>query len=273
MGLLVYRGSGMREALTWNQAVQMLIEVGRHPALGDPECGPWLEPLRDLDDRRLLTRWSIQRTMSELTLEECVALVRALTVCEESLRWRRGSVSVVIAAFKVLRMRDEQVALEQADWIMATSDNGFVPFGRGRGPARSVAELHAWDGDQSADAEARQAKASEQHWAAAERRRLQQPKRDEHRAASAAAAARRRRWLPGFSAMSLGEQLQELALRQDLHVNSFPDVFAGVDTAELARLDPEVLRQLSDRIRERREPRWRALAAMVRSFRYMSESD
>jgi len=91
--LLAFPGRGVRRTLTWNQAVKILIEVGRHPPLGDPECGPWLEPLRDIEDRRLLTKRSIERTMSELTLEECVALVRALTVREAAAEVPKPSTS------------------------------------------------------------------------------------------------------------------------------------------------------------------------------------
>ena len=73
------------------------------------------------------------------------ALIRAITVAERDFpSFGGGSVSGVIWTFHRLDQRKAGSVDALADWILAHTENIYVPFGRNNGGARSLAELDAY---------------------------------------------------------------------------------------------------------------------------------
>jgi len=86
--------------------------------------------------------YSIADSLSDIELE---ALIRAITVAERDFpSFGGGSVSGVIWAFHRLDDRKAGGVDALADWILAHTENIYVPFGRNNGGARSLAELEAY---------------------------------------------------------------------------------------------------------------------------------
>lgn len=74
-----------------------------------------------------------------LAEEELVALIKAMTMAENILPgWSSGSVSPVIWLFNCYRPADQKAREELTDWILARTQNPWVPF-TNHG-ARSLAE-------------------------------------------------------------------------------------------------------------------------------------
>jgi hypothetical protein len=87
-------------------------------------------------------RWSdATQGLTELELRN---LVRGLTSAELELHWCGGSVASVIWVYQCYKSRFPDMADQLADWVLARSENPYVPFGKMRAGARSVAEFKAY---------------------------------------------------------------------------------------------------------------------------------
>lgn len=77
-----------------------------------------------------------------LSSNQLGALIKALTVVEQRLpNCRAGSVSPVIPLFTLLSERSGDNLSELADWVLAHTNNPYLPFGRFNYGARSLTEL------------------------------------------------------------------------------------------------------------------------------------
>ena len=82
------------------------------------------------------------RPLSDFELE---SLVRTLTIAERDFpAFGGGSVSGVIFAFHQLQERTQSSLDELADWVLAHTNNPYVPFGTSNHSARSLSELRAF---------------------------------------------------------------------------------------------------------------------------------
>ena len=70
--------------------------------------------------------------------------MRGLTAAELELHWCGGSVASVIWVYRRYQSCFPDRADELADWVLARSENPYVPFGRMRAGARSVAEHQSY---------------------------------------------------------------------------------------------------------------------------------
>lgn len=85
------------------------------------------------------------------------SLIRAITVAERDYpAFGGGSVSGVIFAFIRLQHRTQSSLDALADWILAHTDNPYVPFGTRNLGARSLVEYRAFKLDRAAARVARQ---------------------------------------------------------------------------------------------------------------------
>jgi hypothetical protein len=73
---------------------------------------------------------------------ECLA--RGLVIAEEQLRWSGGSVAGSIWAYRSFAQKFPASADRLADWMLANSNNPWVPFGSMRGNVRSLEEYRAY---------------------------------------------------------------------------------------------------------------------------------
>jgi hypothetical protein len=186
-------------------------------------------------------------------------LVRGLTAVELELHWCGGSVASVIWVYRRYESRFPDRADELADWVLARSENPYLPFGRMRAGARSVAEFRAY-----LAAKARRHDESEQEQEDARqhkrirsvvRKRLDQERRV-LQAAHSRAHAEMTATLQGLPAK---ERLEHIAW-DDFHSLAFyPASFAKVDSQTLEQLDAGTRKRLVDKIAARRKGAWKKL--------------
>ncbi|MBE3115776.1 hypothetical protein IMZ68_01090 [Candidatus Bathyarchaeota archaeon] len=78
-----------------------------------------------------------------LSTEDLVALIKCLTIAERVFEgWGAGSVSPVIWLFRRLASLDPNIAETNADWVLANTENYYLPFGTMNLGAKSLTEYH-----------------------------------------------------------------------------------------------------------------------------------
>lgn len=99
--------------------VSRLIEMGNAANLDDPKI---LEDFADLKDKGKEVLYDLSRDIiADLTTEEIIALVKAMTIAEDRWRWIGGSVSPIIRVFEELEKRDVDLSHQVAEWIVRRS--------------------------------------------------------------------------------------------------------------------------------------------------------
>ena len=172
-------------------------------------------------------RWN--EAADKLSEADLKNLVRGLTAAELELHWCGGSVASVIWVYQRYQSRFPDRADEVADWVLARSENPYVPFGRMRAGARSVAEYRSY-----LSAKARRHNESEQEQEdarqhkrirAAVRRRLAQ----ERRVLQSAHSRARAELIAELQDLPAKERLEHVAW-DDLHSLAFyPVSFVKVE--------------------------------------------
>jgi len=111
---------------------------------------------------------AIADSLSDAELE---ALIRGITVAERDFpSFGGGSVSGVIWTYRCLEHRKQGKLDALADWILAHTQNEYVPFGRNNGGARSLAELNAFHQRVAERRASRETAEVERHEIASERK-------------------------------------------------------------------------------------------------------
>jgi len=78
----------------------------------------------------------------KLSKEDMVALIKCLTITESIYDdWKAGSVSPVIWLFKNLSSREPELSNNVADWVLANTDNDYLPFGTMNLGAKSLIQF------------------------------------------------------------------------------------------------------------------------------------
>ncbi|MBM3758420.1 MAG: hypothetical protein FJW38_31160 [Acidobacteria bacterium] len=124
-----------------SRLVEHLIEIG----MADRVIGldDLFAQFPDLRDGAFMRRgWEPWHDVaSSLRSDQLIALIKALTLVEKLPNCSSGSVSPVILLFRKLSERAGDQALHLANWILAQSDNPYLPFGRFNFGAKSLAQL------------------------------------------------------------------------------------------------------------------------------------
>jgi hypothetical protein len=99
----------------------------------DSDAQSLLRSVRSLQ-RINCKHWSWWSEQTEArSLDDCVALAKALTVAENVFRWSGGSVAGAIWVYREVERRDSGVAADLADWIACRTTNPWLPTGSVRG--------------------------------------------------------------------------------------------------------------------------------------------
>ena len=185
--------------------------------------------------------------------------MRGLTAAELEFHWCGGSVAGVIWVYRHYETLFPDRADELADWVLARSENPYVPFGRMRAGARSVAEFKSYlsakarrhDESEQEQEDARQHKRIR----AAVRKRLAQ----ERRVLQAAHSRAHAEMTAALEGLPAKERLEHMAW-DDLHsLAFFPASFAKVDRQTLEQLDAGTRKRLLDKAAARRNGVWKKL--------------
>jgi hypothetical protein len=173
-------------------------------------------------------------------INELIALVRGLTIVEREHRWTGGSVGAVIWTFRELEKRDQIIANEVADWVLANSNNPYLPYGSQNFSARSLLEYKAVKArhDEMIRTGLKEQTDSEANSAAERNIRKKQKERSSYDRT----LSKRQELIEQLSALSLSERLEKIAFDINYTVNFFPTCWA-----EAANF--QVLQSLSSTIR------------------------
>lgn len=115
-----------------------LVEIGREERFTELEfIGSAFPSVRGGDFMRLRPD-SWLEAVSQLSESDAVFLIKALTKLEHYPNFKAGSVSPVIWIFRGLKNASERTEL--IDWILANTENDYLPFGSQNHGAKSLAE-------------------------------------------------------------------------------------------------------------------------------------
>ena len=118
-----------------------LGSLGDRPSVERDQLLARLKPFEKVN-RLGWDRWNeVADTPPETKLRN---LVCGLTAAELELHWCGGSVASVIWVYRRYQSRFPDRVGELAGWVLARSENPYVPYGRMRAGARSVAEFESY---------------------------------------------------------------------------------------------------------------------------------
>jgi hypothetical protein len=135
--------------------IQHLIEIGASGRFEYGEKIPSLFPSARSGSFMRLAPHSWYAVAASLDDSQLIACIKALTVLERLPNFSAGSVSPVIWLFRKLSERSHDDLTPVIDWVLAHTDNPYLPFGSHNLGAQSLEELHALSARAAERAEAR----------------------------------------------------------------------------------------------------------------------
>lgn len=126
------------------ELIRHLVEVGQTDQFGACDELPVRYPASSSGTFMRFAPESWYEVAASLTDHDLAALIKTLTVLEERLpEFRAGSVSPVIWLFRRLSDRSPADLTPLVDWVLAHTENPYLPFGTSNFGAKSSAELAA----------------------------------------------------------------------------------------------------------------------------------
>lgn len=117
-----------------------LIQIGREGHFAELGSIPTLFPSAKRGDFMRLRPESWTRAVADLADDDIVCLIKSLTKLEHYPNYRAGSVSPVIWIFRTLP--DARKRVDLINWILANTNNDYLPFGSSNHGAKSIEEYH-----------------------------------------------------------------------------------------------------------------------------------
>lgn len=237
--------------------VEDLIRLGGVEGIGTNEARELFSRLEPFDwvDRLNWQSWDAITT--GLPENELRSLSCGLVWAEGIPRWSGGSVAGAIWAYKMYLRRFPTQADTLAEWMLAHSENPWVPFGSNRGCARSLAELKQHEKARNAKRLARSAEADLQKHLRKVREAVRRRIEYETHELQIAASTARKHLLQELRELSLRERIEHIAW-DEVHPLSFYPTDLVVGTLEkICEADTVSLRRLIDKSALRRHGAWR----------------
>jgi len=240
-----------------DQLLARLIGIGRREAFDE-----FQQLLRDFPQARSgqLMRQPLQEwceVARRYSRDEVTALVKALTAAERDLpNFCGGSVSPVIALYRYLLDSTRDEFTELRDWVVAHTQNRYLPFGSSRYHPSSLSEYHR----QTAEHEARRrAREQTEEEALAIRRAAGQKERDEQRQARLRTRQSRAALIASLQTLSPVERLDHIIADTKHSVSFYPAEWARLDSATIQTLPPRLRLAAVQRLADRRTGIWKRL--------------
>ena len=200
----------------------------------------------------------------EMEHDQLVMLAKGLVRSEKLLRWSGGSVAAAIWVFRVFQRRFPQEANSVAEWMLANSDNPWVPFGSNRGDARSLADVESARTAKNARRRSSEENAELQRHLRQVKKRVRERIACEHRTVQAGISSARKQLLEKLDSLSLRERIEHLAW-DNLHpLNFYPIELAKGSIQEMCQVDAVSLRRLALKAMARKRGPWRTWAVGLR---------
>ena len=189
--------------------------------------------------------------------EEVMALVKALTVAERDLPdFCGGSVSPVIPLYHYLLDSTRDDFTELRDWVVANTQNHYLPFGSGRYRPASLSEYHR----QVAEDEARRRGREQAEEAAlVSRRAARKKERDERQQAGLRRHDSRAALIASLQPLTAAERLSHIIADTTHPVSFYPAEWATLDPATIQALPARLRVDAIQRLAGRRTGIWKRL--------------
>ena len=213
-------------------------------------------------DELMRVHWRDWDVVTEtISLDDLVALIKALTIIERLFRWAGGSVSSVIWTLRALARRDHALSQQVAHWILERTANDYVAK-EARHGTMTIAQQLAVETRRQAAAEAHRQSEQEQHEQAKERRRARIAQEVERQKAKAVEAAQRNAEIVELEALPVPERLTQIA-ESTHHLHYWPDEFAQATPAELDTLQEGIRAKLRERTATSNLRCWKRLSTLL----------
>lgn len=189
--------------------------------------------------------------------DEVTSLIKALTVAERELpNFCGGSVSPVISLYRYLLDSTGDDFTELREWVVAHTQNHYLPFGSSRYRPASLAEYHR----QSAEHEARRgAREEAEEEALAARRAARQKQRDEREQVRLRRHQSRAALIASLQPLSPVERLDHIIADTTHSVSFYPAEWATLDSATIRALPWRLRIAAVQRLANRRSGIWNRL--------------
>ena len=248
--------------------LDVLIRAGSMPDPEGLEAARLLNQISTADEINRL-HWSTwDHDIQDLSTEDLVALIKALTIAERRFSWIGGSVSAVIRTFRQLEHRRPDMADLVADWILPRTSNPYCPFGSINYGAQSMVEYSIKTQEREQRRKQSRQRAEAENRTAEERRNKRKVYADIPGARQHTDTVSRKANIAELSTLSAPKRLKQISQDHDHAIEYYPVEFACLTEADLELLDDETCRLLLDKLRDRRKSPWKTLHQKLLSKGY-----
>jgi hypothetical protein len=193
--------------------------------------------------------------------DEVTALIKVLTVAERDLpAFCGGSVSPVISLYRYLLESTQGDFTELRDWVVAHTQNHYLPFGSGRYSPASMSDYHR----QVTEHETRRREREQAAEAALVARRVARKKQQvEQQQARQSRRQSRETLIASLQHLSAVERLGHVIADTTRPVTFYPAEWAELDSATIAALPASLRLDSIQRLADRRTGSWRRLCEQL----------
>jgi hypothetical protein len=239
-----------------NAVVDKILSIGRSLRETGGYSIDTLDSLRRQDAINRLAPQDWNKVSSQLKDDDLIHLAMGLTAIERDLKWTGGSVSAVIWVFRNLQNRvTESVWSSTADWILANTNNPYLPFGSQNHGAKSLSDyqdavkLNHSKIREGLEIEKQDTESTQKEHAL---RVLQ--RRNSH---IDRRSTKRQEIIANLQQKPLKERLEEIVLEETYAVNFYPTNWAHeADDSFIATLDDNLKHSLAQRLKGKQRGSW-----------------
>ncbi len=244
------------ETMVDKAIVDKILSIGRSVRETGGYSTDALDSLRTQDAINRLSPQNWNEASSQLEDEDLIHLIMGLTAIERDLRWTGGSVSAVIWVFRNLQNRvTESVWSITADWVLANTNNPYLPFGSQNHGAKSLTDYqNEVQLNNSKILAGLEIEKQDTETAQKERVLRVQQRRTSH---IDRRSPKRQEIVANLQQKPLKERLEEIVLDETHTVNFYPTSWAHeADDSFISTLDDNLKHSLAKRLKGKQRGPW-----------------
>ncbi len=187
--------------------------------------------------------------------DDLFAIIRAVTLAEKEYQWSGGSAAAVIWIFRKIQLRSLPLSDEVANWVLANTENYYLPFGFNNYGARSLDDYKQISAAKSERARIRDIEVKELNARAKIDREVLSQRRE--RSSLLRRSPERERVIHELENLPLKEQLELIAFDPLYSPNFYsPRCAASASIEVLAELSKEVRQNLLRKLKGKQKGKW-----------------
>ena len=240
-----------------NELLERLIEIGRRETFNEFE-----QLLADFPQarsgqimRQPFSDW--YDIASRFSRDELTALIKTFTIIEQDLpNFCGGSVSPVIPLYHYLLDSTQDDFAELRDWVVAHTQNHYLPFGSGRFRPASMADYHRQAAEHG---KRRLEREREAELAVISRREARKKRQADQQNIRQRRRQSREVFLESLQCLSVTERLGHIIADTTRPVTFYPEEWANLDPATIKTLPTQLRIDAILRLSDRRTGKWKRL--------------